>query len=149
MKRKPSRIVETRHAGWVGDAEYGVTDMRGGDGAYCRKPCAQCPWRADLPTGVFPAEAYRISAPTAYDMSDRVFACHMAGHDKPQTCAGFLKRNADNNLSARLSQMSGKLNMREISDGGYPLYDNYRAMAEANGVAADDPVLARCRGNDE
>jgi hypothetical protein len=33
----------------------------------------------------------------------------------------------------------------DVEDGGHELHESYRAMAIANGVAADDPVLAACR----
>lgn len=111
------------------------------------KPCEQCPWRSDLPTGVFPAEAFRHSAPTAYDAADSQFACHMSGVEGMQTCAGFLLRNADNNIGTRLSIVAGRY--RPVSDGGFPLYESYRAMAIANGVSPDDPVLEPCRANGE
>ena len=32
-----------------------------------------------------------------------------------------------------------------LVDGGHELHENYRAMAIANGVAPDDPVLGACR----
>jgi len=101
----------------------------------------------DLPTGVFPAQAFRISAPTAYDAATEMFACHMTGSRKPTTCAGFLLANSANNIAARIAQMF-HLDMRLVSSP-YPLYPSYRAMAIANGVAADDPALALCRADDE
>jgi hypothetical protein len=149
MSRRPkAKVGETRRAGWVGEAEYGVVAITGRDKAHCAKPCPQCPWRADLPTGTFPAEAYRISASTAYDMSARIFACHMAGKDRPRTCAGYLLRGADHSLAIRMQMIRGEYDPRSVSDGGLPLYHDYRAMAEANGVDPDDPVLAPCRGVD-
>jgi hypothetical protein len=113
-----------------------------------REPCAQCPWRADLPVGVFPPDAFVKSAPTAYDVATTVFACHMSGSDKPATCAGFLLRNAANNLAVRLAALQNRL-VLPIRDGGHELYDDYRSMAIANGVDPDDPALVRCRANDD
>lgn len=127
------------------DVNHDVVQLVG-DNGYQRRPCAQCPWRSDLPTGVFPAEAFRISAGTAYDASWDQFACHMAGSETPATCAGFVLRNSANNVGARISIMKGSLDPRKVSSP-YPLYDNYRAMAVANGVDPDDPVLAACRGD--
>lgn len=138
-------VGNVRHAGWVGENEFGVVTITGGGHAYCRKPCSQCPWRRDLPTGVFPAEAFRISANVAYDMSTRVFACHMAGRDQPRTCAGFLLRGAEHNLTVRLAYAQGRIDPRELSTGGLPLYGSYRAMAEANGVDPAEAVLEPCR----
>ena len=118
--------------------------------AHRAKPCEQCPWRADLPTGVFPASAFRHSAASAYDMARNTFACHMSGKEKTATCAGFLLRGADHNLSIRLAIVAGRYRgPRAVSDGGFPLYQDYRAMAEANGVDPDDDALLLCRGGDE
>ncbi|PZR93585.1 MAG: hypothetical protein DI537_10430 [Stutzerimonas stutzeri] len=114
-----------------------------------RKPCDECPWRKDAPVGAFPAEAFRHSAVTAHDMSSHRFSCHMSGAGKPATCAGFLLRGAENNLAIRVAIMEGRLDPSEVTDGGVPLYEGYRSMAIANGVAPDDPAIARCRGDDE
>lgn len=127
------------------DHEHQVVTLSGCDGrAYRREPCPHCPWRVDQPTGRFPSEAFRHSAETAYDMSDHRFGCHMSRTTKPETCAGFLLRGATHNLASRLDQMRGRVDMGEVSSG-VPLYASYRAMAEANGVSPDDPVLAPCR----
>lgn len=115
--------------------------------SYRREPCGGCPWRKDQ-TGQFPAEAFRISANTAYDAAQETFGCHESGQKKPATCAGFLLQNAANNLSVRLSIAFGKADFSGITDGGHDLHESYRAMAEANGVDHNDPVLAPCRAND-
>lgn len=132
------RVTAVRRAG----DDHQVVTVEGGSRGHCTKPCADCPWRVDA-TGVFPAEAFRHSARTAYDMSDRTFACHQAGVDKPRACAGFLLRGAEHNLAARLGRMRGEIG--EVHDGGHELHADYRAMAIANGVDPADPVLAPCR----
>lgn len=137
--RKRGRIVRSRAA----CADHRVLTVEGGSGLYRRKPCTDCPWRVDA-TGVFPAEAFRHSAGTAYDMAQHTFACHQSGSLKPAICAGFLLRGADHNLSVRLRRMSGAI-ADDVSDGGCDLHADYRAMAIANGVEPDDPVLAPCR----
>ncbi len=60
-------------------------------------------------------------------------------------CAGFLSRGADHNLTVRLAYARGDLVQLERS-GDLPLYEDYRAMAVANGVECDDPSLSSCRG---
>jgi hypothetical protein len=64
-------------------------------------------WRVDA-NGEFPAEAFRHSASTAYDMAQHTFACHESGSKKPATSAGFLLRGADHNLAVRLGFMTGR-----------------------------------------
>ena len=78
-------------------------------------------------------------------MSTHLFACHMAGADQPLTCAGFLlSSSADHNLSVRLARIR-RGGLEDIHPGEAQLFSSYRAMAEANGVPADDPVLEACR----
>ncbi len=134
-----TKITNIRRAG----NEHQVLTIEGGHGSYRREPCPDCPWRVDA-TGVFPAEAFRHSAGTAYDMAQHVFGCHQSGANKPATCAGFLLRGADHNLSVRMRRMRGDIK-DDVSDGGHPLHEDYRAMAIANGVDPDDGVLQPCR----
>jgi hypothetical protein len=103
----------------------------------------------DVPAGVFPPDAFRESAPTAYDGAIKTFGCHMNKVPATATCAGFLLRHGENNIGVRLSISGDRINLDEIEDGGVPIYPSYREMAISNGVAADDPVLDEVRGNDD
>lgn len=76
-------------------------------------------------------------------MSQRTFACHQVGADKPAVCAGFMLQ-AHHNLALRLGYSSGRYGM-DVTDGGHDLHEDYRAMAIANGVDPDDPALRPCR----
>lgn len=134
------RIIRSRPAG----DDHQVVTVEGGRKTYRRVPCPTCPWRKDA-VGQFPAEAFRHSAQTAYDMSTHVFSCHESGSSKPAACAGFLLRGAAHNLAVRLAMLQGRIR-DDVSDGGHELHDDYRAMAEANGVDPQDPVLQPCRG---
>jgi hypothetical protein len=139
MLRKQTRITRIRPA----DDNNQVITVEGGNALYRRQPCPKCPWRVDA-VGEFPAEAFRHSANTAYDMAKETFGCHESGAKKPATCAGFLLRGGDHNLNVRLGFMTGKYK-DDVSDGGHVLHVNYRAMAVANGVEPNDPVLTDCR----
>ena len=127
----------------AGDRHQVVT-VEGKAPAYRRRPCSDCPWRKDA-VGKFPAEAFRHSAGTAYDMSEHQFGCHQSLDKGASTCAGFLLRGSAHNLAARVKAIKGEIDLRTVCDGGVELFDSYRDMAEANGVAADDPVLEPCR----
>lgn len=137
--QQPTRIVRRLPAG----PDHQVVTVEGGSGSYCKRPCAQCPWRVDA-VGVFPAEAFRHSAATAYDMATHTFACHSAPTTAPRVCAGFLLRGADHNLAVRLKRMQGAIT-DDVHDGGHELHAGYREMAIANGVEPGDPVLTPCR----
>lgn len=133
-------ILGRRHA----DANHDVVTVAGGGSGYRKTPCPDCPWRRDAEVGAFPAEAFRHSARTAYDLSRHRFGCHASGAEKPATCAGFLLSGAAHNLSVRLDVLTGRVDLGQVSSP-VPLYDSYREMAEANGVAPDDAALAPCR----
>ena len=122
----------------------GDTRSKGESYRYRREPCAECPWRKDAPVGAFPAEAFRISADTAYDQSQRSFACHMSGSERSAVCAGFLLRGAEHNIGIRLRYAGGDIEPGSVKSD-VELYESYREMAEANGVDPADPKLARCR----
>jgi len=138
-KHSAARVTLVRPA----SANDQVVTVEGGKSSYRRKPCSDCPWRKDA-VGKFSAEAFRHSANTAKDMSRHKFSCHQSGIKNPATCAGFLLRGADHNLAVRLAYMDGTLG-DDVHDDGHELHDSYRAMAQANGVAEDDPALAQCR----
>jgi hypothetical protein len=140
----------TRIAGEGADGNlYGVTTLTSkpnGQAGYRKQVCETCPWRLDAEVGRFPAQAYRESAPTAHDASFSTFACHESGKEHLQTCAGFILANSFDNIGVRIAECRGDLDRRQIKRT-VPLYRSYRAMAEANGVDPDDPVLAPCRAH--
>lgn len=109
-----------------------------------KKPCENCPWRKDVAPGEFDQDRYRELARCGEDMSLVLFTCHKSTEIDPVVCAGFLERGATHNLSVRLALMANRLQPMDRS-GGHDLYPNYRAMAVAQGIHADDPAMARCR----
>jgi hypothetical protein len=149
MKQSKIKIVATTRC----SDDYGVTtvEMTGAEKRHQRKkPCSQCPWRSDLPVGVFPADAFRESAKTSYDMAESVFGCHMSKIESgPHTCVGFLLRHGENNLQVRFATAEDRFDFEGLNDGGYPLYESYREMAVANGVDAAESCLEPVRGNDD
>jgi hypothetical protein len=122
-----------------------VVTVEGGEWSFRAAPCVQCPWRRDN-DGSFPAEAFRHSATTSYDMAQSTFACHMAGMERPATCAGFLlSTGADHNLSVRLKIARGLYRHDQVSAAGADLHPSYQSMAIANDVDPDDPAIQPCR----
>jgi hypothetical protein len=143
-KRQLPKITRRRMAGRK-HAVITVVSKADGRRSHRVKPCAQCPWRRDQ-AGSFPAEAFRLSAPTAYDAAMSNFGCHMSPASAPLTCAGFLlSAGALHNLLVRIGLATGRIDRAKLDRDGLALFKSYRAMAIANGVAPDDPVLALCR----
>ncbi|WP_371438337.1 DUF6283 family protein [Polaromonas sp.] len=139
MRQASKQITNIRPAG----PDHQVVSVEGEHRGYRRAPCGGCPWKL-ANEGTFPAKAFEHSAGTAYDMAQHVFACHESGVDGGHTCAGFLLRGAEHNLSVRLGHMSGRY-AQDVTDGGHELYESYRTMAIANGVDPDSPALKACR----
>lgn len=109
-----------------------------------KKPCDECPWRVDVPVGKFSPERFASLAGTAGDISFTVFACHKSPDDRPMPCAGAILRQP-HNLRLRLLASAGEINPEAVGDGGFPLFENYRAMAVANGVPPDAIALRHVR----
>lgn len=137
-------ITRSRQA----DENNRVVTVEGANGGYRRRPCGPCPWKVEN-AGSFPAEAFRISAETAYDASFHMFACHEAGVERTKVCAGFLLQNAANNVGVRIAQATGRIDLTQVENPGNVLFSSYREMAVANGVDPEDPALSPCRGDDE
>ncbi len=144
-RRKAGVITNIR----PGDENHQVVTITGATGGWKRTPCPECPWRVEN-VGTFPAEVFVASAATAYDVSERLFACHMSRMElAPDKCAGFLLKGATHNIAVRLALAKGEIDPDKLSAGGANLHASYREMAEANGVRPDHPALAPCRANDD
>lgn len=104
------------------------------------KPCAECPWRRDVPVGKFPPERFEALASTAYDLGGTVFACHMSKEGGEFACAGFILKSSAHNMRCRLAGMP----FADVNSP-YPLFNTYREMAIANGVDECSPILDMCR----
>ena len=135
-EKKPAQVIATK----VADKNNVVHTTIGGGGGYCERVCPECPWRKRN-SGNFPAKAFLHSVHTSYDMAQETFGCHMSGTDTPRTCAGFLLRGADDNLSVRIARATGRIGYPEPEDG---LHESYKAMAIANGVKPSNPRLKDC-----
>ena len=108
------------------------------------KPCVECPWRTDVPTGKFPPARFIALANTAYDMNLTQFACHKSPEGSEIACAGFLLVGAAHNLGVRWGIRTGKIDLDVVSSD-VRLFSSFRAMAVANGVPPQHPALHRCR----
>jgi hypothetical protein len=80
-------------------------------------------------------------------MAQATFACHHSGAKNPTTCAGFLLRGADHNLSVRMAERLRGADFSAVTDGGHELHRDYYDMAVANGVDPEDPILKPIRRN--
>ncbi|WIB65271.1 DUF6283 family protein [Curtobacterium sp. MCBD17_040] len=76
------------------------------------RPCASCPFRRDVPSGVWAADEYdkltRYDGPT-YEQSPRVFMCHQGRRN--EVCSGWLGHTDEpwEMLAVRIGVLDGSL----------------------------------------
>ena len=130
-------IVSAETAKWW--AEQEAVDRPGGRPPFAMsKPCPECPWRTDVPTGRFkPSRFSALKGSCEQGLHNPMFACHKSKLAEERACAGFLLVEGQNNLQVRLAMIQGRLKPSDIADGGHPLYPSFEAMAVANGVPED------------
>jgi hypothetical protein len=99
--------------------------------------CSACPWRKDVPVGVFPPERFIALAATVKQDFGPVFACHKTTEGQDSACVGYLLTEGTENFNVRIASIRGALDMKKLKSE-YPLYATFKEMALANGVAPED-----------
>lgn len=82
-------------------------------------PCGSCPYRRDVPSGVWHRDEYAklpsYDDPT-YAQPPNLFLCHQTGADDPHArlCAGWVGCHGSELLALRLAAADGRLNARDV-----------------------------------
>lgn len=103
------------------------------------RPCGSCPYRRDVPSGVWAPEEY--AKLPAYDRATpfqppAVFLCHLLGWEGEQVCAGWVGCHDPAHLLAlRIAESDGRLTgeeMDEIVDyvSPVPLFESGQEAAD-------------------
>ncbi|WP_175583834.1 DUF6283 family protein [Amycolatopsis orientalis] len=145
-----------------------VVTRKGKLGAPAEAPCRTCPYRRDVPSGVWDITEYEKLARYDQDTGDQpaaVFQCHLTDEDNHPTkrrrsgetegglariCAGWAGcHDSDNLLSLRVAVRSGVISLETAErtrdyDSPVPLWES-GAAAAAHGVSAilDPPADTR------
>lgn len=94
-----------------------------------KRPCDECPWRADAEQGRFDAErweALRASSPdeaTGFgpEYGAPLFACHKTADGAERACAGWLATEGPAHPTVRLAVLTGVVPVCALSPGeGWP-----------------------------
>ncbi|WP_413754762.1 DUF6283 family protein [Streptomyces sp. MMBL 11-3] len=97
--------------------EYTVRDTRGVNSSIqppAPRPCESCPYRRDVPSGVWAGEEYdrlrRYDAPTP-EQPQKLFQCHQtdAGSATRRICAGWAGCHGGNLLGLRIALLEGRI----------------------------------------
>ena len=123
--------------------------------APAKNPCGSCPYRRDVPSGVWDESEYHklpeFDKPTA-EQPPRVFMCHQ---DNDRLCAGWVAcHDMDESLGFRINAFSldfclalGRLlrGVARVVCLTTPVDDVTRAAAAGEGVEITDPAMAVAR----
>lgn len=89
-----------------------------------KRPCDECPWRADCEPGRFEAERWTALAASSADergmgpeFGAPLFACHKTPEQGERACAGWLAVEGINHPSVRLSVAMGTLPVCSLEPG--------------------------------
>ncbi|GBF17407.1 hypothetical protein Br6_04813 [Rhodococcus sp. Br-6] len=113
--------------------------MSASDGVpHRRRPCAECPWRRDVPAGKFTSERYDALAATSggpgceAPVSAPMFACHKTAEGAEQACAGWLAVAGGDHLGVRVAVIQGRLDPAVLEPGEAwpPLFGSFDEMAD-------------------
>ena len=98
-----------------------------------RNPCATCPYRKDVPSGVWASEEYEKlrkyddQEPSCANMG--VFLCHNTPRAGDQVaCKGWVMVHADS-LAVRVAQIRGQLTAESFTETDVPLHESGNAAA--------------------
>lgn len=121
-------------------------------GPPAKDPCKTCPYRTDVPPGVWSANDYAKLPP--YDQPTPlqpggVFLCHLhALNTTPRVCAGWVAcHDMDHNLSVRLA-LASKDMTGDVAEAIYdyqttvPVFTSGREAADHGMSAIDNPPPA-------
>lgn len=109
------------------------------------RPCASCPYRRDVPSGVWAPEEYqrlpRYDAPTG-EQPPGVFLCHQ---QDGRLCAGWVGcHDMDESLGLRLAAFNGTLDEATVEavldyETEVPLWETGQAAADHGLHDVDNP----------
>lgn len=103
-----------------------------------KRPCDECPWRADARPGRFTEERWTALLDTAdtgrgsAPLGAPIFACHKTDEGRDRTCAGWLAVEGAGHVGIRLHVVAGSLPADALRPGdGWPeLHPSIAAAAE-------------------
>lgn len=117
------------------------------------RPCKSCPYRRDVPSGVWHPEEYTRLA--EYDEKpDRpvkleAFHCHQENaHGRPTVCVGWLGCHGTKAVAVRVALASGQLTLEDVDrahDTDVPLHRSgvEAALAGLRDIAHPSPEACR------
>lgn len=116
-----------------------------------REPCKTCPYRKDVPVGLWHPDEYSNLAAQDQKEFGSLFGCHATGKEKggPHVCAGWLldqKSRGIPNLSLRIALIRSPDEAQPCLDEVHPpagveMYKSIEEMIEAQGFETKKGVF--------
>ncbi|WP_232530486.1 MULTISPECIES: DUF6283 family protein [Mycobacteriaceae] len=118
------------------------------------QPCASCPYRRDVPSGIWAAEEY--AKLPAYDADTpfqppHLFLCHQTSADNPRArvCAGWVGCHGSDLLALRLAAARGiidgtELDINRTTDTSVALFSSGADAADHGLRDIDTPDVRAC-----
>lgn len=115
-----------------------------------RAPCGSCPYRQDVPSGVWHASEYAKILPfdrETWAQPCRVFMCHQADG---ALCRGWLDCHGNELLGVRLAAIKGELDPEAVAKAleegpAVPIFANAAAASAHGRAQIDSPSDAACK----
>lgn len=112
------------------------------------RPCESCPYRLDVPSGIWAREEYeklpRYDADTMSQPSG-LFLCHQTGADDPHSrlCAGWVGCHGGDLIALRLAFIQGRITGDAFDyETDVPLHPTGRAAADHGLADVESPGRA-------
>ena len=109
------------------------------------RPCASCPYRRDVPSGVWDASEYDKLPAYDRDTGEQpmdLFLCHQTNADSPgaRLCAGWVGCHGQELLALRLALAMGRIDAAVMAyTTDVPLFESGSAAAEHGKARIDEP----------
>ena len=118
------------------------------------RPCASCPYRRDVPSGVWAVSEYEKLAAYDRDTADQpsaLFMCHQndGSSDQSRLCSGWVGCHGEELLALRLALMAGDIDGDTFTEcvdyvSPTPLFESGRAAAQHGVAGIDAPSDDAC-----
>ena len=109
------------------------------------RPCESCPYRRDVPSGIWAEEEYSKLIEydrETFDQPHGLFQCHQNGHGDPRArlCAGWVAVHGDRLLALRIAAATNRIAPEVLEySTDVPLWPTGAAAAEHGMAEIDAP----------
>lgn len=102
-------------------------------------PCSSCPYRRDVPSGIWDPSEYEKLACYDTELVFALFLCHAHGKASPSLCRGWLSVHSDC-VAVRLGLLRGRITVAQRdAEVSVPLYGSGAEARDAGLSGVEEP----------